>query len=136
MADDWKAERVAPSAILPPAKSSIMAMDSVNDLNAAESSAPGFHRRVLDALKASGKVKSPHAEDFEEREPVSIHRDPIRTARIERGSDVRDIKTKRRGIVIKACAGYTKRSHTPVHRIADRHGDTWLAKSTDLRVLG
>jgi hypothetical protein len=134
MGNDWKAEHVEPSAILPPASKSIARYNDVNDLNRAQNSAPGFHRRLLDAMKASGKVRSPHEEDFQQ-ERVTIHRDP-RATRIERGSEVRDTKTGRKGIVIRANAGYTKKSHTPVHEIADRNGNSWLQKTKHLKLLG
>lgn len=51
-----------------------------------------------------------------------------------KGATVKDVKTGRKGIIIKANAGYTKRSHTPVHTICDENGDTWLAKEKYLKL--
>ena len=58
-----------------------------------------------------------------------------RKSDFSRGAEVRDVKERRKGIIIQASVGYTKKSRTPVHRVADKHGDVWLAKEKNLELL-
>lgn len=51
------------------------------------------------------------------------------------GTRVKDIKHRRKGIIIQANAGYTKKRKRPVHLVVDREGDAWYAKQSDLKCL-
>lgn len=52
--------------------------------------------------------------------------------KITRGMKAADAKTGKMVTVIKASVGFTKKSKTPVHQVADSKGNAWLAKETDL----
>lgn len=51
-----------------------------------------------------------------------------------KGATVKDSNLHRKGIIIKANAGHTRKSHSPVHLICDENGDTWLAKEKHLKL--
>lgn len=105
-------------------------MQSVADLDATCRSAPGDHAVITARIKQLGKVR---AETKQGTRPRNI---TVKAQHLTftKGATVKDVKTGRKGIIIKANAGYTKRSHTPVHTICDENGDTWLAKEKYLKL--
>src|SRR5258708_7613578 len=130
MGKDWQPEKVSASSLIPVGGTNFANMNSVSQLNSLQDLAPGFHRATLDALKASGKVRE---------DPLQVEHVTVRPSRILKnfghGARVKDSKEGRKGVIIHANAGYTKQKHTPVHRVADSKGKSWLAKETDLKLI-
>jgi hypothetical protein len=130
MSDYKGAVRCSPSDLIPVNGNCFANMSDVAQLQSLEASAPSFHRRVVDALKASGKVRG---EDVLEN--ATVIRDPRPRKKFGIGARVRDVEKGRKGIIIHASAGYTKKKHTPVHKVADKNGNIWLAKQTNLELI-
>lgn len=129
MANEHKPESVSPSALIQVGGTNFASMRDSSQLASLEASAPAFHRQVLNAIKGSGKVR-----DTEVAETMFASVKKL-SNKITNGVTVKDNVRKTKGIVIQAKAGYTKKSKTPVHRIADRQGNSWLAKETDLKII-
>lgn len=131
MAEEHKAIPVSSSQLIKVGGTdytSFANMNSVNDLASVEMAAPAFHRRYVDALKASGKVR-----DDTLIAPRSVAVLPQQAKGFKRGVSVVTTEGKK-VTIIQASAGYTKRSNTPVHRVADKKGNSWLEKETDLTI--
>jgi hypothetical protein len=109
-------------------------MNSVEALNSMEASAPSWHRATMDRLKAAGKVREENIqpEQFEQRQSQVMLRDSIKT--FGQGAIVKNAEGKKLTI-IKASAGYTKKTRTPVHKVADKAGNVWLEKETNLKLI-
>jgi hypothetical protein len=109
-------------------------MQSVADLDSTCATAPGEHTMITERIKAMGKVREARRQGvrMSDRE-VDVPRP--RRMTFSNGATVRDVKSRRRGIIIKASAGYTKKTHSPVHKLCDENGDTWLAKEKDLKLI-
>lgn len=130
MADDkdWKPVPIDSSALIPLGEkvTNFASMTSVNDL------------RTMKARAVGHPDPAPHLEDnavgrsMQERIPLT--RKP-KEIPLSKGVTVYDKLMKKKGVIIKANAGETKKTHTPVHRLADARGDSWLAKSTDLKPI-
>lgn len=136
MADEHKAVPVPPSALIPVGGTNFASMTDISQLQQLESSAPAFHRNILHALKASGKIRGDTAQISDEQLVGAVQeRSKPRTIKCGKGSVVIDSVQRRKGTIVKLNAGYTKVTHTPVHRVCDKNGDVWLAKETNLKVL-
>ncbi len=108
-------------------------MQTVSDLDMACAAAPADHALITDALKGMGKR---HAQQAVDNTPRGQRAATIRASlpKFTKGASVRD-NNGRKGIIIKAAAGYTSRKKTPVHKIIDKHDDIWFAKETDLTLI-
>lgn len=125
--------RVGRSSLIPVGGRNFYNMHAVEDLDTLERDpAANWHRGLMQGLKASGKVRDDSV--MEEATRVRVVPDH-RNRKISRGANVKDRKTRRKGIIIAAAVGYTKKSKTPVHRVADKNGNSWLAKQSDLELL-
>lgn len=134
MADDWKPERVSSSSLIPINGSNFYNMRGVQDLQSLEGSAPAFHRRMLEALKASGKVRDDGT--HQEVESIPSHASaPRRRKGIGNGARVMDLKRGIKVTIIHANAGHTKKSKTPVHRVANRDGETWFLREDEMKLI-
>lgn len=122
--------RCEASSLIPVGGNNFYSMRDVSQLNALESSAPAFHRAVVNGLKASGKVRG---EDVVEA--ATVIRDPRPKKKFGTGAKVRDKEKRCKGIIIQANAGYTRKTNIPVHRVADSNGNSWLAKQSNLTVI-
>src|SRR4051812_42131814 len=122
MAEEWKAVQCTPNSLIQlNGVTNFASMRSAQELSTLEATAPAFHHRVLSALKAGGKVR---AEENIQPQRSYETRGQVIKASFRQGASVKDTKEKRKGVVIQAAAGYTKKSHTPVHRIADNKGNS------------
>lgn len=151
----YKVEKVAPP---PPLEGSTFGnMQTVSDLQTCCAMNPeaGFHNVVTRTIVAHGKVRDqqrqmardmdiddePNALDapnFELPNPVRSKPKPAITASRKafgRGMSVKDKSNNRKGIIIQANAGYTKKTRINVHRVCDSKGKAWLALETDLREI-
>lgn len=131
MAEEYKGPTpVSRSSLIPIQNKCFYNMQDASELDAMEHD-PGaaWHRRALDGLKAQGKVRDDSV--LEESSGVRVIRDP-KNKHFRTGSQVVDNDKQKKGIIIAASVGYTKKRKTPVHRVADKRGKTWLAKETDL----
>jgi hypothetical protein len=98
-----------------------------------------YHNQITERIKMRARIlaekkagiRRPRRE--EAFEPAPARR--IVHASFSMGATVKDLKTRRKGIIIKANAGYTAKSHKPVHRISDSDGNMWYAKEKDLKLL-
>lgn len=133
MSDEHKAEPISSSALIRVGGTNIASMNSVNDLIAVEMTAPPVHRSYVNALKASGKVKDSDliASSLASSSAQHVQVKSIKT--YSRGSSVVN-KEGKKLTIIEASAGHTKKTKTPVHRVSDRKGNTWLEKETDLTI--
>lgn len=133
MSNEWKAVPVSSSELIRLGGTNFFNMQSVQDLQTVESTAPAFHTRVLNALKASGKVRD-DGTHYDATLPIHA---PINRQmnNFGRGARVYDRTKSVKCTIIHANAGYTRKTRTPVHRVADRSGDTWLAKESELKLL-
>lgn len=125
----YKVERVPP----PPTRGNCFAnMQSVSDLEMMCSAAPEDHRLITERLKQMGKVRG--EERMGVRSSVKAH-SASRVATFSRGATVKDLERKKRGIIIQANAGYTVKTHKPVHKLADEDGNVWLQKEKHLKLI-
>ena len=122
---------VSPSSLIKPGGTNFSSMQSLDDLHRAESKAPDFHRRTLDALKATGKVRD---DGTQQRSAMPSSVTPTKPRGFKIGVRVMN-KAGKKLTIIQAQAGYTKKTKTPVHRVADRQGESWLERETDLQLL-
>ena len=132
----YKVERVA---ALPAKGNCFAAMQSAAELDMMCSQAPEDHRIITESIKRMGKVRG--EESFQEATGAEvINTRPKKKVKAQalgfgHGAMVKDVKERRKGIIIKANAGYTAKTRQPVHRIADEDGDTWLAKESNLKLI-
>src|SRR5271170_7994768 len=96
MGDEHKPETVSSSSLIRVGGTNFFNMRSVNDLVSAEASAPDFHRRALNGLKASGKVR----DDSQQYQPQVSERVQVRSRRsFDDGSRVRNAEGKKLTII-------------------------------------
>jgi hypothetical protein len=125
----YKVERVP----APPARGNCFAnMQSAADLDMMCSSAPEDHRLITERLKQMGKVRGEEKMGMRPRVITSVK---ARTSGFGNGATVKDLERRKRGIIIKANAGYTAKSHKPVHKIADEDGNVWYQKEKHLKII-
>ena len=129
MADETKAVPVPASALIPLKGTHFCNMGSVDDLRSAISAAPPPDQSVPRSFLASGVEQSVHIAR------VNIQPRKIEKLQCGRGAYVRDTRLGKKGTIVKMNAGYTKKTHTPVHKIRNQRGDEWLAKETNIEVL-
>lgn len=141
----YKLERV-PS---PPAGGTCFAnMNTVEDLQSCCDMNPeaAFHNLATRRIIAMGKVRGEQRRSGEEvgevpnfdikPAPRAINKVKLNVKAhnvFARGMSVKDRTNGRKGVIIHANAGYTKSSHTPVHRICDNKGNAWLAREDHLK---
>lgn len=125
---DHKTVPVSPSALIPLGGKNFSNMRSVQDLRSLQASASGMHG----AMDPTSRLKK----DTEVSSVVIPARQQMKTAKkFANGVIVQDKRMRRKGTIIQASAGHTKKTKTPVHQLADREGNAWLAKESDLDVL-
>jgi hypothetical protein len=123
---------ISSSALIPVRGRNFFSMQDASEISSMEASAPAFHNRALTALKASGKIRDedPYPVRYESRSQAK------RITAIQgfiKGAPV--IDREGRKLTIKAASiGHTEKKHIPVHKVVDKHGDTWLEKETNLRL--
>jgi hypothetical protein len=105
-------------------------MQSVADLDATCRCAPGEHNVINERLKRIAKVRAEAKQGTQPRTVIV----KAQHFTFSKGATVKDLSTGRKGIIIKANASYTKKSHSPVHMICDENGDTWFAKEKHLKL--
>jgi hypothetical protein len=124
--EGYRVERVPPPSL---GGVCFQNMHSAADLQSVCAQAPEGHTLITNRIRAMGKARAESSQPLPPRITVKAERQTF-----TRGSTVKDLKTGRRGIIIKANASYTAKSHSPVHRICDENGDTWLAKEKHLKL--
>jgi hypothetical protein len=127
----YKVERVA----APPVRGNCFAaMQSASELDMMMASAPEDHRLITEKIKRMGKVRDdssgPGAEVIVTKRKVKAQ-----VFDFGFGAMVKDTKERRKGIIIRANAGYTAKSHKPVHQVQDVKGNSWYAKESDLKLI-
>lgn len=130
MGDDWKAEKVSASELIPVGGTNFASMTDASQIDSMRMTAPGEHRFLDNAIKAQGKHKAELAVPHQERIIIP----PQRKLAFGVGSRVVNQSGKKLTI-IQANAGYTKKSKTPVHKLADKSGNIYIEKQTDLKLL-
>lgn len=134
-------ERLSPSSLIKLEGKNFFNMTSAEDLSFIEASAPAWHTRMLHALKASGKIREDQvmAPDPSNRGYVRNMQATRHEKKFTRGTlcKVKDDGERpgKKVTIIHASAGHTKKTHTPVHLVADRNGDTWLERETNLKLI-
>jgi len=112
-------------------------MRDASQLNSVVASAPPFHQNVTRALIASGKVmpKDPIVERAILQTMPATRTIRAATPRLvfTRGTPVVHTPTGKKLTVIQASVGHTKKTLTPVHRVADKRGNSWDIKETELQ---
>ena len=126
---ETKAVPVSPSALIPVGGSNFFNMQNVSDLQSLEAQAPPFHQAINRAIIASGKARE---EDYQP-EHVTV-RQPKAIPTFGVGAQARTREGKR-VTIIQASAGYTKKTRTPVHKVADKRGNVWLEKESNLDLM-
>ena len=136
MADETKPVLVSPNALIKVGGNNFMNMTDASQLTSLEQSAPAFHRRVVDALKASGKVRAedPIVAQAQRHSQPEFYRPQQQKMRFTTGAIVQN-KAGKRLTIIKASAGHTRKNNIPVHRVADKNGKVWLERENDLKLL-
>lgn len=129
---DWKPEHVSSSSLIQLEGTNFQNMHSVDDLRSIQAGASSVHR-AWDAPVTGGKVSDGY--DPPPRRVNFVSPVRIKTMIFSSGAKVQDNKKDKKGVIIQMNAGYTQRTHTPVHRVADKQGNSWLAKQTDLDLL-
>jgi hypothetical protein len=129
---EHKAVPVSPSALIPVGGSNFFNMHDVNDLNTLIAQAPPDHQMLNRAIIAQGKIHGT-AQDAEQAITGRIIQRPKLTT-FKKGAIARTSDGKK-VTIIKANASYTRKTHAPVHRVADGRGKVWLEKQTDLELL-
>ncbi len=133
MSEEWKAERVDSSSLIQVGGTNFFNMRGVQELQSLEASAPALHRRMLAALKASGKVRD---DGTHETEYLPSHASAQRSKiGFGNGARVFDLKRRVKVTIIYAKAGYTKKTKTPVHRVANRDGESWLVRQDEIKLI-
>ena len=130
MGDDWKAEKVSSSALIPVGGTNFASMNDASQIDTLRMTAPGIHHSLDRAIKASGKHIEELAVPQQERILLPVKR------KASFGVGTRVINAKGRKLtIIQANAGYTKKTRTPVHKLADTNGNIYLEKETDLKSI-
>ena len=137
MTTEWKPDPVSASSLIQVGKDnsnyrSLANITSMDQLLSIEASAPSFHTSAMRALETAAKMRQRNSNDEETQQIVSRHhiqREP--KAEFGRGAKVVN-KEGKRLTIIYANAGVTRKSKTPVHKVADRKGNTWLEKQSNL----
>lgn len=132
MADnDHKADPVSPSALIQVGGTNFSGMRGVDQLRSVEASAPAFHGAALRSLIKNGKVR----DDTVQQERVSNVVVP-KSSKLKFGlGAIARTSDGKKVTIIQASAGYTAKSKTPVHKVADRNGRVWLEKESNLRLV-
>lgn len=60
-----------------------------------------------------------------------VARRPVRMI-YAKGENYFDTTKNKKVVIVMLAAGYTKKSHTVCHKVADARGNTWLVKEKDL----
>jgi hypothetical protein len=112
-------------------------MRSSADLDSLCASNPfaADHEARLNRIKARGRIKAEQKAGIRQPRINEFISAPVRVHGFSRGATVKDVNLRRKGIIIKANAGYTAKTHKPVHTVCDEDGNTWYAKEKDLRLL-
>lgn len=130
---DFKPERVTAPAI---GGMCFQNMRSLDDLKAACSTAPATHQQAMDWVISHGKKRGDFEPPRRVEKPQPRAQVTISAARsFTRGRYCKDKVSQRKGIIIHANAGYTRKTNQPVHKLADKNGNSWLAKQKDLILL-
>jgi hypothetical protein len=104
-------------------------MPTVDAVDSIRATAPDLDREYGIRARKPGQAFVPQPRSLPPRAQVTIA-----AAAFSRGRTVKDKSNGRTGIIIKANAGFTKKSHTPVHEIVDHRGHKWYGKEKDLRL--
>jgi hypothetical protein len=115
-------------------------MRSAADLDSLQASNPfaADHQARMNRVIARGRIKAEQKAGIRPsriNEFISAPPRRVVYASFSQGATVKDINLRRKGIIIKANAGYTAKSHKPVHKVCDEGGNTWYAKEKDLKLL-
>lgn len=137
MADEKKGELVSPSALIPVGGNNFSKLTDSSQLSSMEASAPPFHRSVLNALKATGKVREDQVISRASQPDRNTGYDTIpvrKKLKFVNGARVKNIEGKKLTIIQASC-GHTKKSNIPVHKVANKKGESWLEKENELTLL-
>jgi hypothetical protein len=135
MADEKKGEIIPPSALIKVGGNNFASMTDASQLSSMESAAPPFHRTVLNALKASGKIREDQVITNTIRQsPANRNLLAKKILRYVTGARVRNKQGKKLTIIQASC-GHTKKNKIPVHKVANKDGDSWLERENDLELL-
>ena len=120
-------ERVSPGSLIQGGSRSLSKVDP----RSLQASAPAWHEAALNALIRNGRAVPPQQQSREEVVGDIV----VPRKRFEVGARVMHRESGKRLTIIKANAGYTNKSHTPAHRVADREGNTWVVPETKLKLI-
>jgi hypothetical protein len=125
MSNDFKPVPVPASALIPVGGTNFANMNDIRELRSLEESAPAFHRNITRSLVAAGKVRENNVE------LEQLHNRP---SKFGLGAIVKN-KMGKQVTIIQVSAGHTKKTNTPVHKVADKKGNVWLEKESDLKLI-
>lgn len=129
---DHKSEPVSPSALIKVGGNNFFNMTDASGIDSLRAAAPAFHHNIDNALKASGKVR------MEDPIVAAAQRGyvPVRQQikRFKTGAPVIHVETGRKLTIIHASVGHTKKTHTPVHKCADKDGNVWDISESKLKL--
>jgi hypothetical protein len=137
MADEKKGEVLPPSALIPVGGNNFSKMTDSSQLSSMEAGAPPFHSRVLNALKATGKVREDQVISRASQPDRNTGYDTIpvrKKLKFVNGARVKNLQGKKLTI-IQASAGHTKKGNILVHKVANKEGESWLEKESELTLL-
>jgi hypothetical protein len=121
---------VSSSALIPVGGRNFASMTDASQLDSLKASAPAFHNAIDRALKVQGKVRDMDSiQEIKSKQYYTPKR--VEPKGFVTGAPVID-NEGRKLTIIHASAGHTKKTHTPVHRVVNKRGESWLAKETDL----
>lgn len=128
---EWKAEPVSASSLIPVGGTNFASMKDASQLRSVQASAPPMHRQY-DRASTGGALED------NEVGRSALQRVPMNNRVLNNfglGAAVHDNNKQRRGVIIQASVGTTRKTKTPVHKISDSRGKTWNAKQSDLKLI-
>ena len=132
MADETKPVPVPSSSLIPVGGTNFSSMNDISQLQSVEAQAPAWHSSTIARLKAAGKIREETIQPEQFKQAVSVQQSKVTTF----GTGARVMTSEGKKVtIIQASAGYTKKTKTPVHRVANKAGKTWLEKETNLTLL-
>lgn len=132
---DHKPEPAPPSALIKVGGTNFASMTDASQIDSLKASAPSWHNNITEALKAQGKVRP---EDpvvaMAQHQSRSVAKRISAVQGFRRGAPVIHRETGKKLTIIHASVGHTKKTNTPVHRVADKQGNVWDIKETLLKL--
>ena len=128
---DTKPEPAPSSALIKVGGTNFASMTDASQIDSLKASAPSWHNNITEVLKATGKVRP------EDPVVAMAQRGYVpkkEVMKFRTGAPVLHLATGKKLTIIHASVGHTKKTKTPVHRVADRNGNVWDIKETLLKL--